>query len=419
MSDAPGGADEAPATTTEADVPAQLDVVDHQSHRRLIPDEGGGDVVVAVGTGAAPTIVMVDPRGVILDAAPPTAALLGTPDLIGHGLAAFVAPDERPALARMIALALGDDAHQARGFEALLTGRRADGLPLAMRASAPGGMDTSTAAIVLERWGGPVTHADEPAVPAPPRSGPDHLLSHDARGAVRNTRNFAGIFARKIRAAGPEGGAPLDAEGARLTFDLLDTALRSVANADEMLERIVWFIRLEHDPLVMQPLALGVVLELARQQAQATGDELAAAHDAPELAGPSAVAVDELSGTIEVIGTTELLSWAFSELIVNARKFAGPETTIAVSATADDGWVHVEVQSTGKAIDPALAEDAFRLGRMLQPRGERPGVGMGLPLVRRIVTRHGGRIMVGPPVDQSETTSFRLRLPGVVAENLV
>jgi len=404
---------EAPDATAH---PAELEA---QPHRRLIPDEGGGEGVLAVDAGAPPTIVMVDQDGTILDAAPPSAALFGTTELVGRPLMTFVAPDEHPALAQMIACALADDPHHAQSFETLLTGRRADGLPLVMRASAPGGMDTSTAALVLERWGGPVTRVGDPGISGPPRSGPDHLLSHDARGAVRNTRNFGGIFARKVSTAGPDGGPPVDAEGAPITFDLLDTALRSVANADEMLERIVWFIRLEHTPLAMQPIALGTILKLAHEQAHATGDELAEAHGAPDLAGPTPLVVDDDAALIEIVGNAELLTWVFSELIVNARKFAGPTTTLAIEAGSSDGWVRVRVTNTAKAIDPELAEDAFRLGRMLQPRGDRPGVGMGLSLLRRIVTRHGGRVAIVATDDSSETTSFRLRLPGVVTENLV
>jgi hypothetical protein len=390
------------------------------AHRRQLADEGDGPALVSVEAGAAPTIVMVDRAGVVLDAAPTCAALLGTSDAVGRALTSFVAEDERGALDEMIALALGDDGRRARAFETTLTGRRADGLPLIVRASAPGGMDTSAAAIVLERWGGPVTYAGEPGIAAPPRSGPDHLLSHDARGAVRNTRNFSGIFARKVRSSGPDGGPPLDAAGEPIAFDLLETALRSAANADEMLERIVWFIRLEHEPLVVQPATLEEIVELATQKAETTGQELADAHDAPDLAGPTLVHVTPDAAPIEVLGNTDLLAWCFAELIVNARKFAGAATEIAVRAQAHGGWVHVEVESTGKAVDPELAEDAFRLGRMLQPRGDRPGVGMGLPLLRRIVTRHAGRVAIVPTDDvTSETTSFRLRLPAVVPENLV
>lgn len=397
--------------------PAPLETT---TYRRLLADEGAGPVVTAVEAGAAPVLLMVDRAGTILDAAPTSAPLLGTTEAVGQALTTFVAEDEHDALHAMIACALDDDARAARAYEAVLTGRRADGLPLVMRASAPGGMDTSTAAIVLERWGGPVTRAGDPGFSAPPRSGPDHLLSHDARGAVRNARNFSGIFARKVRTAGPDGGPPLDAQGAPITFDLLDTALRSVGNADEMLEQIVWFIRLEHEPLALQPLPLAEVVEAAQQKATTTGEELAEAHDDPELAGPTTVHVDPSAAAVELLVHLDLVAWCFAELITNARKFAGPSTVVTVRAQAAGAWVHVEVESTGKAVEPDLAEDAFRLGRMLQPRGDRPGVGMGLPLVRRIVTRHAGRVAIAPSAAGSpEATTVRLRLPGVVPENLV
>jgi signal transduction histidine kinase len=247
---------------------------------------------------------------------------------------------------------------------------------------------------VLQRWGGPVVHQHDTVPPAPSRNGPDHVLSHDARGAVRNTRNFGTIFARKLL---DDAGVPVvGADGRPLPVEMLDTSLRAAAAADEMLDRVVWFIRLETDPLVVGPIPLTDLVDGARRAAHTTCAELADTAGMPELAAPLPVDLASTTGTdpaeVTVLGDREQLTWCVAELLVNARKFAGPTARVDLAVTPTDPWVHLRVTSAGTGIDPALVEDAFKLGRMLQPRGERPGVGMGLPLCRRILTRHGGRL---------------------------
>ena len=188
----------------------------------------------------------------------------------------------------------------------------------------------------------------------------------------------------------------------------------------------MWFLRLEDDPLAMRSLPLGVLIELAARQSQRDVDELALLDGQGDLAEP--VVVHDHTGAVyedralHVVGDSELLVWCLAELITNARKFARPRdgdvqdarrdppepTQIDIDATSHHGWVHVQLTNSGRAVDPALAEDAFKLGRMLQARGERPGIGLGLPLCRRIVTRHGGRVTLGRSPDGDTVATLRL-----------
>jgi signal transduction histidine kinase len=89
----------------------------------------------------------------------------------------------------------------------------------------------------------------------------------------------------------------------------------------------------------------------------------------------------------------------------------------------DDRFALIAVHDDGIGIPAALAADAFAPGRKLQPRGDYPGIGMGLALCSMVFERHAGWCRVattdrlderrGPPIDG---TTMVVRLPRADAE---
>jgi len=85
----------------------------------------------------------------------------------------------------------------------------------------------------------------------------------------------------------------------------------------------------------------------------------------------------------------------FEHLLANAVKFRGGERPY-IEVSAEDGggeWIFV-VRDNGIGIDPRHAELIFEPFQRLHTAEEYPGEGMGLPIARRIVERHGGRMWV-------------------------
>jgi signal transduction histidine kinase len=101
------------------------------------------------------------------------------------------------------------------------------------------------------------------------------------------------------------------------------------------------------------------------------------------------------------------LGEVFQNLLDNAIVHnAVDDLTIAVSTTASEQWVAIQIADDGRGIPPSIREDLFDPGVQ---DAESPGDGIGLYLVKKLVDAHGGAVAVA---DRSPTgTRFRLRFP--------
>lgn len=219
----------------------------------------------------------------------------------------------------------------------------------------------------------PVSQADQ--LPPPTKGPVDGAVSHDVRGALRGVSGFLSLLEREIELNDEAAG-------------YLETIRRSASTADEMSRALVDWMRLLLTPLVLQPLDLGVVVADAADRAAAIAVEQADA-----LPHPGDLHLD-VAGLPSVLGDRGLLLATFTELLVNAGRFSEGDVTVRITAEAADGWCRVRVADDGPGIEARLAEDAFMLFRLLQPKGQYPGIGMGLALSRRRVEVQGGRLWI-------------------------
>ena len=111
----------------------------------------------------------------------------------------------------------------------------------------------------------------------------------------------------------------------------------------------------------------------------------------------------------DVEGDPDLLLLAVHNLLDNAIKFTSPGDTIEVRAFDDGSDIVIEIADTGPGIPENEIQRVWEeLYRGEQARGV-PGSGLGLPLVRAIIEKHGGNIALRSRPDQG--TVFSIRLP--------
>ncbi|MEN9508768.1 MAG: hypothetical protein RLZZ621_1331, partial [Gemmatimonadota bacterium] len=112
-----------------------------------------------------------------------------------------------------------------------------------------------------------------------------------------------------------------------------------------------------------------------------------------------------------VRGDASMLRQVLVNLLSNAIKYSGkqPVAEIRVQCVeSEPGRVTVRVQDNGAGFDMAFAHKLFGVFQRLHHADEFEGTGIGLAIVRRIVSRHGGRIWAESAPGAGATFTFTL-----------
>jgi signal transduction histidine kinase len=211
------------------------------------------------------------------------------------------------------------------------------------------------------------------------------VAAHDLQESLRVASSFADLLQRHYEPA-------FDARGRRWLQTMLGGIQRTRALIDDLLAysrvgRIRRFAPVDAAALVR------AVLDRMRASIEAAGAEIHAG-DLPV-----------------VVANQPELEQVFQNLLDNALKFrrAGVAPRIDVTAArAEQGWVFT-VADNGIGIEPAYHERIFRMFQRLHGREQYPGTGIGLPLVKKIVERHGGTVSVRST--PGEGTEIRFTIP--------
>jgi signal transduction histidine kinase len=96
-------------------------------------------------------------------------------------------------------------------------------------------------------------------------------------------------------------------------------------------------------------------------------------------------------------------------LLANAAQYREPGTAVRVRGEGLRDRVYLEVNNRGSAIDQQQLSDLFAPMKRGQTRGERGSLGLGLHIVQRLVTAHGGSVWARS--DPRDGTTFVVQLP--------
>jgi signal transduction histidine kinase/DNA-binding NarL/FixJ family response regulator len=219
-----------------------------------------------------------------------------------------------------------------------------------------------------------------------------YSVSHDLRGPLQSISGFAAVLDRKFAEALPPE--------ARRYLDLVQ---RSARRMETLIDELLRFSRLSHEPLgVIKPVSMN---RLARECLEDL---------APEITRRR---IEVVMGELpDATGSATLLRQVLANLLGNAVKYTRrqEQARVQVGCEPTGGEPVYFVRDNGAGFDMQYADSLFGVFRRLHTDDEFEGTGIGLATVQRIVVRHGGRIWAKAAVGKGATFFFTL---GAVSSN--
>ncbi|AKJ26728.1 hybrid sensor histidine kinase/response regulator [Caldimonas brevitalea] len=218
------------------------------------------------------------------------------------------------------------------------------------------------------------------------------MLSHELRNPLASIRNGLHI----LRLSGAGGSTP-EAETA------CDTMERQLAHT----------VRLIDDLLDLTRITRGKI-ELRRERVDLTdvvGDAVEASRGPLEAAGHRFELVPP-PHPLFVDGDRTRLAQVVGNLLINSAKYTPPGGCITLTVDCQGGQAVITVRDDGIGIEPDVLPQIFELymqGEQL-PQSSQRGLGIGLSLVRGLVSLHGGHVHAHSD-GRGKGSQFSVQLP--------
>lgn len=185
---------------------------------------------------------------------------------------------------------------------------------------------------------------------------------------------------------------------------------RAVGNANRAVERL---IRLLTDLRKLSDLEERAIERISVDVPELLDDVVTAARVIPAYEGREInLLIPKVPSPFPTItGDRDLLLLAAYNLVENALKFTSENESVEVRVLEDGRSIVIEVADTGMGIPPEDLVSIFEeLYRGSNARGTE-GSGLGLALVNRIASLHGGGVGVRSSQQEPRGTVFTLRMP--------
>jgi len=193
-----------------------------------------------------------------------------------------------------------------------------------------------------------------------------YSVSHDLRAPLRAIDGYARMLEEDY------GGA-IDAEGRRL----LGVVRASSLKMGQLIDDLLAFSRLGRQEPAKRPVDM---TDLVR-----------------EVVGESTVvngAVVDLAALPPATADRSLMKQVWANLVGNALKYSSKSAAprVEIGGREENGEARYWVRDNGVGFDMRYAAKLFGVFQRLHRAEEFAGTGVGLAIVQRIVTRHGGRV---------------------------
>jgi PAS domain S-box-containing protein len=212
-----------------------------------------------------------------------------------------------------------------------------------------------------------------------------YSVSHDLRAPLRHITGFAQLLERRAKGSLDE-----------VSLGHLKTISDAAKEGGRLVDDLLAFSRMSRKEMKKVPVDLAALVEEERREL------------APEI-GDRSIAWT-VGALPEVTADPSLLRLALKNLLSNAVKYTRPRSPakIEVGARIEGDEVHAWVRDNGVGFDMRYVDKLFGVFQRLHTAEQFEGTGIGLANVRRIVSRHGGRVWAEGKLDEGATFHFAL-----------
>ncbi|WP_295554245.1 sensor histidine kinase [uncultured Stenotrophomonas sp.] len=221
-----------------------------------------------------------------------------------------------------------------------------------------------------------------------------YSVSHDLRAPLRHVAGFSDKLSRHL-------GDAADDKSRHYLEVISSSARRMAALIDDLLV----YSRLGRAAMRQQAVDMQSLVADTRamldSNLQAEAESAGHAHQVEWSIAPLPI----------VVGDENMIRQVWLNLLGNAVKYSGNREPAKIRVDYQpqpDGGHQFTVSDNGAGFDMAYAGKLFGVFQRLHKASDYPGTGIGLASVRRVLTRHGGRIWAEAEPDVGATFHFYL-----------
>jgi PAS domain S-box-containing protein len=214
-----------------------------------------------------------------------------------------------------------------------------------------------------------------------------YSVSHDLRSPLNTIDGFSQLLLRLE-------GDKISDKGR----NYLNRIRSGTRQMNELIEGLLSLAQLSHHQLQLERVDLSAV---ARQAETALRER-----------EPTREVQINIQEGLLVHGDPRLLSAVMHNLLGNAWKFSSRQATARIdvgSTRAAEGETVYFVKDNGAGFDMAYAQKLFSTFERLHSAAEFSGTGVGLATVKRVISRHGGRVWAESSVNEGASFYFTLK----------
>lgn len=217
-----------------------------------------------------------------------------------------------------------------------------------------------------------------------------YSVSHDLRAPLRHVAGFADKLQRHL-------GEEAD-EKSQHYMEVISSSARRMAT---LIDDLLVYSRLGRSALRMQAVDMQSLVAETRAVLEANDRAEHPDHRIDWHIAPMPI----------LVADENMMRQLWTNLVGNAIKYSGKREVARIDIGYEalpDGSHHFSVSDNGAGFDMEYASKLFGVFQRLHKASEYPGTGIGLATVRRVLSRHGGRIWAESRLDHGATFHFIL-----------